>query len=124
MKVFDSSIWLAFFKGEPSAKQFFEVLENKDDIIVPTIVIFEVYKKLWKSFSKEAAIEAFAYLKMCQVREMSDAIGILAAYHGIKYQLPMADSIVFATARCFEAEFWTMDSDFAHIEGVKYFSRK
>ena len=70
------------------------------------------------------ALEAIAHMEQGRVIALDGALAIDAAQYGIEYKLPLADSIIYATARKFDAVIWTQDVDFKSLEGVKYYSKK
>jgi toxin FitB len=120
----DSSAWLEYFADGPNATFFAPAIENSGDLLVPTIVVFEVYKRIRQQRNARAAIEAVATLRQGRIVDLTTALAIVAA--GISYseKLPMADSIIIATARAEHAIIWTQDSDFQKMERVKFRPKK
>ena len=92
--------------------------------MVPTIVVFEVYKRVLQQRSERAALEAVSVLQHGQIIELSAALAIAAARISQHEKLPMADSIILATARGLNAIIWTQDSDFEKMDRVKYRAAK
>ena len=92
--------------------------------MTPTIVIYEVYKHAKRLLSEEDAVEAVAAMNKTQVVPLTDELALLAADLSITHKLPMADSIVLATAHAYDANVVTSDSDFASIPGVVYIPKK
>ena len=124
MNIVDSSGWLAFFSDEPNAKHFLTPLSDTAALVVPTITIYEVFKVvLWES-SENEALQAAAAMQRGTVVDLTVQIAIAASKLSLEHALPMADCIILATAKAFEAILWTQDSDFKNIAGVKYFPKK
>lgn len=124
MNIVDSSAWLEYFAGTKNAAHFEKIIENTSELIVPSIVIYEVYKKILIERDENSALIVAAHLKHGKVVDLDTDLAILAAKISFDYKLPMADSIILATAQKYEATVWTQDSDFEGIDGVKYFWKK
>ena len=124
MNLVDSSGWLEYFADGPRAGAFAPALKDVDNVLVPTICIYEVFKVVLRERGEEDALQAAALMKQCEVIDLTPEIAMVAARIAIELGIPMADSIIVATARMYEAVIWTLDSDFKKIEGAKYFSRK
>ncbi|MBW2218493.1 MAG: type II toxin-antitoxin system VapC family toxin [Deltaproteobacteria bacterium] len=124
MNIVDSSGWLVYFADEPNAKHFQTPLENTDSLIVPSVTIYEVFKVVLRESSENDAIQSIAAMQKGTVVDLTAKIAIAASKLSLQNRLPMADSIILATAREFNAKIWTQDSDFENISGVKYFSKK
>ena len=123
MNVVDSSAWLSYFAGDENAAAFSGPIENIKDLLVPSITLTEVFKCIVRQRDEGAALQAIAHMEQGKVISLDGALAIDAAVYGIKHQLPLADSIVFATAKKFSAELWTQDVDFEGLGGVRYFAR-
>lgn len=124
MNVVDSSGWLAYFADEPQAKHFHKQLNAPSTLVVPTVSLYEVFKVVLRESTENEALQAVAAMQKGNVVDLTASLAITASKLSIAHNLPMADSIILATAREFEAVLWTMDSDFKNIRGVKYFSTK
>ncbi len=124
MNVIDSSGWLAYFAEEPTAEEFHSPLQDTESLIVPVITIYEVFKVVLRESNENFALQAIAAMQKGNVIELTTSLAIAAARYSIEYQLPMADSVILATARKYDAIIWTQDIDFKDIPGVKYFSKK
>lgn len=118
MNLVDSSGWLEYFADGPNAREFAKPLKNPSDVIVPAICIYEVYKVVLRQRGSASALQAVALMRQGHVVELTEAIALLAAELSLKHKLPMADSIILATARAHQAHVWTQDADFAGIDGV------
>ena len=124
MNIVDSSGWLEFFADGPNAEHFAEPLNDRDMLLVPTVIIFEVFKVVLRERGENAALQAAALLRQGTVIELTEDIALRAARLGVTHKIPMADSIILASARAHNALVWTQDDDFIGLEGVKYFSKK
>jgi len=124
MNIVDSSGWLAYFADEPNAKHFLTPLNDSDSLIVPTVTIYEVFKVVLRESSENEALQAVVAMGKGMVVDLSASMAVAAAKISLEYKIPMAGSIILATAKEFEATIWTQDSDFKNIEGVRYFPRK
>ena len=124
MNIVDSSGWLAYFADEPNAKYFLPPLSDSDLLVVPVITIYEVFKVILRESSENEALQAVVAMQKGKVVDLSTTLAIAASRLSLEHQLPMADSIILATAQEFKAIIWTQDSDFKNISKVKYFSKK
>lgn len=123
MNVVDSSAWLEYLADAPGADHFAAALEDTGNLIVPTICIYEVFKAVLQQRDEGAAIETVALMKQGTTINLTDDLALQAAKVSLEYKIPMADSIILATARAYEAILWTQDQDFKDIENVKYFPK-
>ncbi|RZB32052.1 MAG: hypothetical protein SRB1_01671 [Desulfobacteraceae bacterium Eth-SRB1] len=124
MNIVDSSGWLAYFADELNAKRFVTPLKDTPSLVVPAITIYEVFKVVLRESSENEALQAAAAMQKGTVVDLTAQLAIAASKLSLELALPMADSIILATAKAFEAILWTQDSDFKNIAGVKYFPRK
>lgn len=124
MNVVDSSGWLEFFVDGPNARKFEEPLKDPDTLIVPAVSIYEVFKVVLREGSEHEALQATAIMQKGTVVDLSPAVAMTAAKLSLAYSLPMADSIILATARIHDATIWTQDVDFKGLDLVKYFEKK
>ncbi len=124
MNVIDSSAWLSYFAGDANAKIFSNPIEDIEKLLVPSITITEVFKCILRQRGEDMALEAIAHMEQGRVIELDGALAIDAAQYGVEYKLPLADSIIYATAKKFDALIWTQDIDFKPLEGIKYYSKK
>ena len=124
MNIVDSSGWLAYFADEPNAKHFLTPLNDTDSLVVPTVTIYEVFKVVLRESSENKALQAAAAMRKGKIVDLTDSMAIAASKISLEHKIPMADSIILATAKQFEATIWTQDSDFENIDGVKYFPTK
>lgn len=124
MNVVDSSAWLEYFADGSNAGFFAPAIEATEKLIVPSIVLLEVFKRLLQQRSEGEALQAAATLQQGKVVDLDGALALLAAKIGVTVKLPLADSVILATARRFDATIWTQDEDFDGLPGVKYRSKK
>jgi predicted nucleic acid-binding protein len=124
MNIVDSSGWLAYFADEPNAKHFLIPLEDTPSLVVPAVTIYEVFKVVLRESSENEALQAAAAMQKGIIANLTAQLAITASKLSLEHSLPMAGSIILATAKTFEAIIWTQDSDFKNISGVKYFQKK
>ena len=124
MNVIDSSGWLEYFANAENADFFAPSIRDEERLLVPSICLYEVFKRLHQQQGKQAALEGIGRLYRGSIVAMNDEIALQAAQLSIEYRLPMAGSIFLATARLRKAMFWTQDEHFKDIEGVKYIEKK
>ena len=123
MNLIDSSAWLEYLADGPRAETFEEAISRTQDLLVPVICIYEVFKRVIQQRNEESALRAIALMQQGTVIELDTNIALKAAKRSIEYKLPMADAIILATAQVYKATIWTQDADFKDIKGVKYFSK-
>jgi len=124
MNIVDSSGWLAYFADEPQAKNFLIPLNDPSSLVVPTITLYEVFKVVLRETTENEALQAIAAMQKGKTVDLTPSLAISASKLSLKHSLPMADSIILATARYYEAVVWTLDSDFKSFKGIKYFSKR
>ena len=123
MNVVDSSAWLEFFADGPNAAEFAQPLGERDSLIVPTITIYEVFKVVCRQRGEDAALQATALMQQGRVVELTSSLAMVAAKTSLEMGLPIADSMILATARRYDALLWTQDEHFRDLSGVRYFPR-
>jgi len=124
MNIVDSSGWLAYFADEPNAKHFITPLKDTASLVIPSVTIYEVFKVVLRETSENEALQAVAAMQKGRVVDLTAMLAIAASRLSLEHGIPMADSIILATAKAFDAVIWTQDSDFKNIAGVKYFPKK
>jgi predicted nucleic acid-binding protein len=120
MNVIDSSGWLEYFADGPNAEFFASVIEKTDELLVPSLSLYEVFKRVLQQRDEGEALRAVAFMQQGSVIDLDSRIALSAAKISVKLGLPMADSMMLATASQHEATFWTQDADFEDMEGVRY----
>lgn len=123
MNIVDSSGWLEYFTNGPNAGFFSEPIEHRAELIVPTISIFEVFKRVLQQKSETDALRAIAFMQNGHVIDLSTALALHAATLSVDLKIPMAGSIMLATAREYDAFLWTQDADFEGLDGVRFVRR-
>ena len=122
MNVVDSSAWIAWFRGDSHAGHFARPIRDLERLIVPTITLTEVFKYLARFLEERDALLAVAHMQQGMVVPLDAPLAVNAAVFGRELKLPLADSIVYATARRFDAVVWTRDANFKGLDKVRYFS--
>ena len=123
MNIVDSSAWLEFFSDGPNADQFAQPLSERDNLLVPSIIIYEVFKVVLRERGENDALQSAALLRQGDIIELTEDISLRAARLSILHKLPMADSIILATARAHDAVIWTQDVHFQGIAKVRFFPK-
>ena len=124
MNIVDTSGWLAYFADEPNAKHFIAPLRETASLVVPTVSIYEVFKVVLRESRENEALQAVVAMQKGTVVDLTPAIAIAASKLSLECNVPMADSIILATAKKYNAVLWTQDSDFMNVEGVKFFPKR
>ena len=124
MNIVDSSGWLAYFADEHNAKHFVAPLSDPALLVVPTVTIYEVFKVILRESSENEALQAVVAMQKGTVVDLNAPLAIAASKLSLEHHLPMADSIVLATAQEFNAILWTQDADLKNINNVKFFPKK
>ena len=120
MNVVDSSGWLEYFGRGANGAFFAPVIQASAQLVVPTISMYEVYKHIALQADEEEALSAIAWMTVGRVADLTQEIALTAADLSMEYKLPMADSIILATARAHHATLWTQDEHFKDMPDVKY----
>jgi len=121
--VVDSSAWLAYLADESGASHFSAVIEDVENLVVPSVCILEVFKVVSRQRGDGDALQAVALMQQGQVVDLDVTLALTAAKGGIDHKLPLADSIVYATGRSIDAMVWTQDEDFDGLPDVKFFAK-
>ena len=124
MNVVDSSAWLEYFANGPNASYFASAIEQTDDLLVPSLTLYEVFKRVLQQRDEGQALEAVAVMQQGTVVDLDSRIALEAARISHEMKLPMADSVILTTARTHDATLWTQDEDFKGLAEVKYRKRK
>ena len=123
MLILDSSCWLEYFLDGNHASQYAQTIENQGEIIVPAIVLHEVFKVVMRASNEDSALAAAGILQQFTVIPVNENIAMYSAKLGQEHGLAMADSMILATAHIHHAELWTQDVDFKGLANVKYFGK-
>lgn len=123
VNVVDSSGWLEYFADAPGATHFAPAIEDARLLIVPAVCILEVFKVVLRERGEGDALQAAAVMQQGRVVDLDAALATMAAKFGVRFKLPLADSIVYATADLVDGIVWTQDDDFEHLPDVRYFAK-
>lgn len=124
MNVVDSSGWIEYFTERENASFFLPPIRDLERLIVPTICIYEVFKRLLVERDEDSALLAVGVMSHGREIDLDRNIAIEAAQLSRELKLAMADSIILATAQTHHASLWTQDEHFKGLEGVKYILKK
>ncbi len=124
MNIVDSSGWLAYFADEPNAQYFLAPLSDSALLVVQTVTIYEVFKVILRESGENEALQAVVAMQKGTVVDINTPLTIAASKLSLEHNLPMADSIILATAQEFKAILWTQDSDFKNMRNVKYYPKE
>ena len=120
MNVVDSSGWLAYFAGGKNANAFAAPIEDTARLVVPTLSLFEVFKRVLQQRGEPSALQAVALMHQGRVVDLDAPLALAAARLSAQERLPLADSVMLATARAFNATLWSQDTDFKGVQGVRF----
>jgi len=123
MNLVDSRGWLEYFADGPNADFFTSPIEETKNLIVPSICVFEVFKRIYVQRGEDAALQAAALMHQGEIVDIDDTVALAAAKYSIDYLLPLADSMILAVAKLRKAVLWTQDADFKDITGIKYIEK-
>ncbi|HET7925085.1 MAG TPA: type II toxin-antitoxin system VapC family toxin [Rhodanobacteraceae bacterium] len=124
MNLVDSSAWLEYFADGPNAAFFATAIEKTSELVVSTINIYEVFRRVLQQRDESAALRAVAAMEQGALIDVGEPIALHAAQLAIAHELPLADAMILATARACGAILWTQDADFDGIDGVRYRAKK
>ena len=120
MILVDSCGWLEYFTEWLRADGYAKYIKKTHELIIPTIVIYEVYKKVKREVSEEPALRVVAAMQAGTIIPLHDSLALSAADLSLQFSLPMADAIVYATARAHDALLVTSDEHFKALEGIEF----
>jgi predicted nucleic acid-binding protein len=123
MNVVDSSGWLEYFADGANADFFAPAIEDLSKLVVPTLSLYEVFKRVLQQRGEGDALQAVAVMIQGEVVELDMDLALSAAKVSVELKLPLADSVMLATAQAYGAILWTQDADFEGIEGVRYIEK-
>ena len=124
MNIVDSCGWLEYFADGPNADFFAPAIENVAELLVPSISLYEVFKRVLQQRTEGDALQAVATMMQGEVIALDKRVALDAARLSLELKMPMADSVILTTARLHGAVIWTQDSDFEGLEGVEYVEKK
>ena len=124
MNVVDSSAWLEYFADGPNAGVFAKPIEATRSLVVPTLSLYEVFKRVSQQRDEDEALRAIAVMEQGTVVDLDRATALEAARLAIVHRLAMADSVMLATAQRHRATLWTQDADFDGLQGARYIAKR
>ena len=123
LRIVDTCGWLEYIADTKNSKNFEQAILDTKNLIVPSIIIYEVFKKICLDYCEDTALEVVAELKQGKVIEINETISIYAAKLSLEKKLPMADALIYATGLLYKATIYTQDNHFENLSGVKYFTK-
>jgi predicted nucleic acid-binding protein len=124
MNIVDSSGWLEYFAEGENASFFATAIEDPPRLIVPAICIYEVFKRLIAQIGENAALVHIGDMHQGEIADLTSSIALQAAKLSTELKIAMADAIILATARAYDATLWTQDADFEGVDGVEYIQKE
>lgn len=124
MNIVDSSGWLEFFASGPNAAVFAPPIQDVKHLLVPVITLTEVFKRVLQQKDEPGALQAVGHMLQGQVVPLNSELAIEAGRLGHLHKIPLADSLILATARHYEATLWTQDEDFKSLSGIRYIPKR
>jgi predicted nucleic acid-binding protein len=122
LKLVDSYGWVEYFSDGPRAKKYAPYIEdvNENNTVTPTVVVYEVYKRLKREKGEQVALEAYAQMTRSKLVPLDEDLALRAADISLKTGLAMADSIIYTTAKAYSAELVTSDKDLKGFDGIRF----
>jgi toxin FitB len=124
IRVVDYSTWLTYLADAPGADGFAEVIEAPESLVVPAITILEVFKVVLRDRGESEALQAAALMQQGAVVPLDATLALAAAKLGVDHELPLAESVIYATAQEAGAVLWTQDEHFEGLPGVEYRAKR
>ena len=124
LNVVDSSAWLAYLAEEPGSHHFSAVIEDPAHLVVPVVCLLEVFKVVARQRGEGDALQVVALMQQSTVVDVDSVLALTAAKAAIDHQLPLADSLVYATAITVGGIVWTQDDDFRDLPDVRFFPKR
>ena len=123
MNLVDSSGWMEYFADGPNAEFFAAAIEDTENLIVSTINVYEVFKRVLQQRGEDEAMQAVALMHQAGIVDVTSPIAMDAVKLSAELKLPMADSLILATARTCSAVLWTQDADFDGLPNVRFIKK-
>ena len=124
MNIVDSCGWLEYFADGPNANFFSKPIEDIENLVVPSLCLLEVFKNILRQKNEDSALQAVALMEQGLIIDLDTSLSLSAAKLGLEHKLPLADSVILATAKAHDAIIWTQDADFKSLKNIKYISKK
>ena len=123
MNLVDSSTRMEYFADGKNAKHFEPIIQDLKNLVESVINVSEVYKKISQHRDENSAIQAIAVMQQAEVLEITSQIAIEGSKISIQNKIPMADSLIIASARSVGAKIWTQDYNFKGLDNVMFFKK-
>ncbi|GAB4408244.1 MAG: hypothetical protein Fur0044_01490 [Anaerolineae bacterium] len=123
MNVVDSSGWLEYLADTPNAEFFAPAIEDIEKLVVPVITLYEIFKRVYQQRGEDDALKAVALMMQGRVIDLDAGLALSAAKLSQDLSIPLADSLILATARAYQATLWTQDEHFKDIAEVQYIAK-
>lgn len=123
MNLVDSSGWVEYFQDSPRADLFAIAIEQRDQLLVPTIALFEVHKVLSRQLPAKLVDRCLDVMRLGRVLDLTDQRAIAASKVSREYRLGLADAAMYSMAQEHGASFWTQDVDYQDLPDVRYFAK-
>lgn len=123
MNVVDSSGWIEYLTDSKRADMFAEPIELREQLLVPTIALFEVHKILSRSLPEDMVDRCLNVMRLGRVLDLTDSRAVAASKLARQHQLAFADAAMYGMAREHGATFWTQNVDYQSLEGVRYYAK-
>jgi predicted nucleic acid-binding protein len=124
MNVVDSSGWLEYLAEEPNANFFAPAIEHIEALVVPVISLYEVFKRVYQQRGEDDALKTVALMMQGQIVDLDTELALSAAKLSLDLSIPLADSMILATAQVYQATLWTQDEHFKGLAGVEYIAKE
>ncbi|MCF8106494.1 MAG: type II toxin-antitoxin system VapC family toxin [Desulfohalobiaceae bacterium] len=119
MHIVDSCGWLEWFSNGRLADAYAPYLRKEGQLLVPAVVLFEVYKILKRKISEDKAVLAVGFMKRSTLIPFEEVLALKAADTALQNNLAMADAMVYATALLYKVQIYTSDADFQGLPLVQ-----
>ena len=123
MNVVDSSGWIEFFLAGANGPVFKPVIERREQLLVPTIALFEVHKILSRSLPEDMVDRCLNVMRLGRVLDLNDRRAVAASQVARQHRLALADAAMYSMAQEHSANLWTQDVDYDGLPGVRYFAK-
>ena len=123
MNLVDSSGWIEYLTDSTRADLFAVPIEQRNQLLVPTIALFEVHKILSRSLNAGMVNRCLDVMRLGRVLDLTDARAIAASNISKTHGLAFADSAMYSIAIEFNAQFWTQDVDYQGLPQVQFFAK-
>jgi predicted nucleic acid-binding protein len=124
MVIVDSCGWLEWFTDGKLADSYKDYLADADNLLVPAVILYEVYKVLKREAGEEKALLAVGYMKNALVIPLDDTLALASADIALQEKLAMADAIIVAVSRARGCRIITSDADLKDLDNVDYLEKK